>query len=79
LAPLTIGTKRGSVYLEQFDNDKSLKKFEVADDINLAKMLQAGLDVIAVSDRQAMETALKAAEFADYGVSPWHVDIVRQS
>lgn len=77
LSALTIGTKRGSLYFDQFDADKSLKKTEVADDGTLAKMLKEGrVDTVIVSDKPAMEAALKAISFSDYAVANYQVDIL---
>ena len=76
LAALSIGTKRGTVYFDKFDNDKTLHKFEGADDQALIGPMRAGhQDAAIVIDRSAFEEAAKSAGWSDYAWADWKLDI----
>ncbi|HWK47346.1 MAG TPA: transporter substrate-binding domain-containing protein [Stellaceae bacterium] len=78
LASLTIGTKRGTSYFDQFDQDKTLHKEEVVDDLNLALPLRAGRrDAAIVLDQTAFESAAKEAGWSDYAWAAWRVDLTQ--
>jgi polar amino acid transport system substrate-binding protein len=77
LSTLEVGTKRGSLYFDQFDTDTKLKKNVVGDDNLLVKMLQAGhVDAIITGDLAATEAALKNIGWTGFAVAPYHEDIV---
>lgn len=67
LTKLNVGVKRGTAYFEQFDNDNNIRKTVVADDYNLARMLEAKrIDAIIVLDEAAIEQELKNISFTNY-------------
>ncbi len=66
LAALTVGIKRGSVYFDRFDADKTLKKLELADDENLVNMLTTDrIDVVATLDKPALDAAIRKGGVTD--------------
>lgn len=65
LLPLRVGVKRGTVYFQRFDTDKSLIKIVVKDDFNLARMLKAGrIDTAVVIDFSSFLSELNVIHFA---------------
>ncbi|RND30621.1 amino acid ABC transporter substrate-binding protein [Vibrio cholerae] len=67
LTKLNVGVKRGTAYFEQFDNDNNIRETVVADDYNLARMLEAKrIDAIIVLDEAAIEQELKNISFTNY-------------
>lgn len=55
-----IGSKIGTFYFDEFNNDIKLNKVESIDDFNMSKMFINGrFDVMIVLDKQAIEIELK--------------------
>lgn len=62
-----IGSKIGTFYFDEFNNDIKLNKVESIDDFNMSKMFINGrFDVMIVLDKQAIEIELKKNNFDNY-------------
>lgn len=71
-----IGVKRKTVYFEQFDKDKTLRRAETVDDEQLAAMFNAKrFDVIVVLDKPAIERVFKEKGITDYAWASYKVPI----
>ncbi|MEO5376700.1 MAG: transporter substrate-binding domain-containing protein [Magnetococcus sp. DMHC-6] len=75
LKSLRIGTKKGTAYFPQFDQDSSLAKHDVAgDDYALVNQFISGeLDTVIVLDRRAMDSVLAGLGFNDYGYAQYRL------
>lgn len=76
LRTIPIGAKRKTVYFEQFDKDKSMRRVEATDDEQLAAMFKVQrFDVIIVLDKPAIERAFKEKNIIDYTWAAYKVPI----
>jgi len=76
LQAVTVAVKRKTVYFEQFDKDKSIRRMEATDDEQLAAMFNAKrFDVIIVLDKPAIERAFKEKSITDYAWADFKVPI----
>lgn len=72
LSKVKIGVKRGTVYFDQFDHDKNLKKMVATDDLNLARMFMADrFDTMIVLDKKAIETELSKDNFKNFSYADY--------
>lgn len=76
LHALPVGVKRKTVYFDQFDKDKAIRRMEATDDDQLAAMFNAKrFDVIIVLDKPAIERAFKEKGISDYAWATFKVPI----
>lgn len=69
----TLGVKLGTYYSTLINDDPRLKKYQAADDTNLAKMFAANrFDYIAVIDKSSIEAAFQRLGFRDYDYAALH-------
>jgi len=74
LKPLRIATLRGSATFERFDDDVSLDRQVMTDDLGRARLLQAGrIDAIISSDPATLSLAFDQIGDQDWAWAPYQV------
>lgn len=72
LRELEIGVKRGTVYFEQFDKSREIRKLESKDDDNMVKMFEKGrFDAMIILDRKAADVALEKHGVTEYAFAKY--------
>lgn len=70
LQKIRVGTKKGSLYYEPFDSNKTIKRVESVDDDQLVEMLlKDQCDTVVILDWPAMEESLKTNRVTGYALA----------